>query len=344
VSTPHDRMKIGAWIHGYDDVPLAEQVALATESGLETIRSYHLGYAEKVAPALQQTGMSLLAGIPVDAAALVRDWRSQVRLDELARYHELGVPLEALCVGNELREGGDEPDKKRFTARLSFGLANVIRAYRQWLDEHGYTTPLTYAMEGIVFDPAGYFNEWLWPLVDACDVVSLNLYPMGDEAWFTFGAFEESRCFLSDAKTRHDRLALFEFQLRRALQALEHAGKPLILTETGFPSAVGYHLEEAPSPPAPLPGRERGEALVVPESDGARYRLAMREFATLVHQANADYDGRIRALYFYEWRDNLHHAKIWNVEQSPIHVAFGLCDRFGVPKFPIQELVATLQG
>jgi hypothetical protein len=27
-----------------------------------------------------------------------------------------------------------------------------------------------------------------------------------------------------------------------------------------------------------------------------------------------------------------------NVEQSPIHVAFGLCDRFGVPKFDIKKL------
>jgi hypothetical protein len=116
-------------------------------------------------------------------------------------------------VGNELREGGDAPDKKRFTARLSFGLANVLVTYRQWLDEQGYATPLTYAMEGIVFDSEGYFHEWLWPLVDACDVVSLNLYPMDNSGWFTFGAFEESRRFLCDARVRNDRLALFELHV-----------------------------------------------------------------------------------------------------------------------------------
>lgn len=323
-------VKLGAWIHSYDDVPLDAQIGLAAENGLQTIRSYHLGYAEKVAPALKQTGMSLLAGMHVDADALVADWRSQVRLDELARYHELGIPLEAICVGNELREGGDAPHQKRFTARLSFGLANVLTTYRQWLDAHGYTTPLTYAMEGIVFDREGYFNEWLWPLVDACSVVSLNAYPMGDSAWFTFGAFEESRRFLCDARTRHDRLALFELHLRRALQELERADKPMFLSETGFPSAVGYHIE--------------GERLVVPESDHARYDEAMREFVTLIRQVNAEYGGRIKAIYFYEWRDNLHHAKIWNVEQSPIHVAFGLCDRFGVPKFNIRELDADSHG
>lgn len=154
-------MKIGAWIHGYDDIPLDEQIALAAENGLQTIRSYHIGYAEKVVPALKLTGMSLLAGMHVDAEALIQDWRSQVRLDELARYHELGISLEAICVGNELREGSDAPGKNRFTARLSFGLANVITTCRQWLNDHGYTTPLTYAMEGIVFDRQGYFNEWV---------------------------------------------------------------------------------------------------------------------------------------------------------------------------------------
>jgi hypothetical protein len=329
-------MKIGAWIHNYDDIPLDEQLALAAEHRLQTIRSYHIDYAEEVVSTLKQTrtenvrGMSLLAGMHVDAEALNKDWRSQVRLDELARYHELEVPLEAVCVGNELREGGDEPGKKRFTARLSFGLANVIATYRQWLDEHGYTTPLTYAMEGIVFDSEGCFHEWLWPLIDACDIVSLNAYPMGHSAWFTFDAFEESRRFLCDSRTRNDRLVLFELQLRRALQELEQADKPVLLSETGFPSAVSYHIE--------------GGRLVAPESDNARYDDAMREFANLIRRVNADYDGRIQALYFYEWRDNLHHRKIWNVEQSPIHVAFGLCDRLGVPKLDIKKLVHTLTG
>jgi hypothetical protein len=321
-------MKIGAWIHSYDDIPLGEQIALAAENGLQTIRAYHIGYAEEVVPALRQTGMSLLGGMHVEAEALVRDWRSQVRLDELARYHELGVPLEGICVGNELREGGDAPGEKRFTARLSFGLANVLATYRAWLDEHGYTTPLTYAMEGIVLDSQGHFYEWLWPLVDACDVVSINLYPMDGSAWFTFGAFEESRRFLCDTRVRNDRLALFELHLRRALMQLEQADKPMFLSETGFPSAVSYHME--------------GERLVVPESDSARYGETMRQFVNLIRRANTDYEDRVQALYFYEWRDNLYHRKIWNVEQSPIHVAFGLCDRFGVPKFDITELVASV--
>ncbi|HKZ87374.1 MAG TPA: hypothetical protein VJ793_27425 [Anaerolineae bacterium] len=318
-------MKWGAWIHDDDDIPLSEQIARAAENGLQAARSYHIGYAEKAAPALREAGMSLLADMYVDAQALVDDWRSQVRLDELARYHELGIPLEAVCVGNELREGGDEPGQKRFTARLSFGLANLLAAYRDWLDRQGYATPLTYAMEGIVFDREGLFNEWLWPLVDACDVVSVNSYPMSDRDWFTFDAFEESRRFLHESRVRNDRLVVFEFHLRRILQELERAGKPLILSETGFPSAVGYHVA--------------GERLVVPESDHARYGAVMHEFAGLIHRANADYPDRIRALYFYEWRDNLYHRKIGDVEQSPIHVAFGLCDRFGMPKFDIKELV-----
>ena len=318
-------MKIGAWIHDYDGISLDEQITLAAEHGLQTLRSYHIDYAEKMASVLKRTGMSLFADMWVDAEALAGDWRSQLRQDELARYHEMGVPLEAICVGNELRQGGDEPGKKRFTARLSFGLANLITAYRRWLDEHGYTTPLTYAMEGIVFDAEGLFHEWVWPLVDACDVVSLNSYPMNERAWFTFDAFEESRRFLSDARVTHDRLVLFEARLRRTLQELERLDKPMLLSETGFPSAVGYHQED--------------DRLIVPESDNARYGALMRTFVGLMRRVNTDYHGRIRAIYFYEWRDNLYHPKISNEEQSPIHVAFGLCDRFGVPKFDIKELV-----
>lgn len=318
-------MKFGTWVHHYDDISLDSQIALAAESGLQTLRSYHIAYAEQAAPALKQAGMSLFADMWVDAAALAKNWRSQIQLEELARYHELGVPLAAICVGNELREGGDAPGDKQFSARLSFGLANLIATYRQWMDAHGYTTPLTYAMEGIVFDREGYFNEWVWPLIDACDIVSVNSYPMDDHGWFTFDAFEESRRFLCDTRARNDRLALFEVRLRRILQQLERIGKPLTISETGFPSAVGYHMTD--------------DHLIVPHSDNARYGGAMGEFVTLIRRVNADYGDRVQAVYFYEWRDNLYHHKIWNEEQSPIHVAFGLCDRFGVPKLAIKELV-----
>jgi hypothetical protein len=318
-------MKIGAWIHTDDHQPLGQQIEAAARTGVKTIRCYHYGYAAEAAPALKQTGISLLAGLNIDSAGLVGDWRSQLRLDDLARYCDLGVSLEAICVGNELREGGDEPDKKRFTARLSFGLANVLDTYRNWLDKHGCKTPLTYAMEGIVFDAQGNFYEWLWPLVDACDIVGVNLYPMGNEAWFTFGAFDESRRFLGDACVRHDRLTLFEYQLRRLLNQLERVGKPLILTETGFPSAIGY--------------RKEGDHLIVPESDEPEFASAMEEFVRLIARVNQEHWNAIKALYFYEWWDNLYHTKIWNVEQSPIHSAFGLCDATGKPKLDMRKLV-----
>jgi hypothetical protein len=298
----------------------------ASAAGICSARSYSLDYGKKLATGLQQNGMTLLAGYHIDSAALLADWRSQFRPDLLEGYHSLGVPLEAICIGNELREGGDSPDKKHFTAGLAFGLANVIQASRHWLDEHGYATPLTYAIEEIVYDPALTFYEFMQPLVDACDIVSINAYPMGNKAWFTYDAFEESRRFLFDSRTRNDRLAAFNYRLRRALAQIEAAGKPALLSETGFPSAVGYHRE--------------GEKLVVPESDGERYGQVMAEFVGIIRQISEDYDGRLRSAYFYEWRDNLYHAKIWNIENSPIHTAFGLCDRTGKPKFDIGQVLS----
>lgn len=317
-------MKYGAWIHERG-LSLDEQVRVAKKSDLSAIRSYSLDYSQRAAPVLAQHGLSLLAGLHVDGESLAADWRSQVHLDELAATTNLGVDLEGICVGNELRQGGDAADKKQFTARLSFGLANVIRTYRHWLDEKGFSVPLTYAMEGIVYDPFGTFHEWMWPLIDACDVVSVNLYPMGVPEWFTFGAFDESRRFLTDQRVRNDRLALFEIQLRRVLEQLESAGKPMIFSETGFPSATGYRIEEE---------------LVIPETDNILFASAMEEFLKRIRLVNADFKGRIQALYFYEWRDNLFHTKISNVEQSPIHVAFGLCDRLGNPKLDIRKLLS----
>jgi endoglucanase len=126
-------------------------------------------------------------------------------------------------------------------------------------------------------------------------------------------------------RTMPVRLAEYEARFRLLLEQLKKARKPLMLTETGFPSAVGY--------------RREGERRVVPESDNARYAEAMQEFLALIHRLDDEYDHPIRGLYFYEWRDNLHHDKIWNVEGSPIHVAFGLCDRFGVPKLDIRRVI-----
>ena len=320
-------MKIGAWIHNHDNLELNRPIEQAARHGLSTIRSYSYDYAQKAAPALRKQGMSILGGIHVDSAELVRDWRSQVRIDQLDAYHKLEVSLEGICAGNELREGGDEPGKKRFTARLSFGLANVLGAFRSWLNDQNRTTPLTYAMEGIVFDSQGNFNEWLWPLIDAVDIVGVNLYPMGDEAWFTFGAFEESERFLHDRRLRHDRLAEYEYLLRRLLKQITPTGKRVILTETGFPSAVGYQM--------------KGERAVFPTSDNTAYEEAMLEFMAINYRADNEYAGIIQALYFYEWQDNLHHTKIWNVESSPIHTAFGLCDSDGNPKVDIRKVIAS---
>jgi hypothetical protein len=318
-------MKFGAWIHEHD-LSLEEQILTARQSGLRSIRSYSLDYSRRAVPAIKQHGLSLLAGMHIEGESLADNWRQQVNLEDLAEITKLGVELEGICVGNELREGGDAADKKRFTARLSFGLANVLNTYRHWLDDHAISVPLTYAMEGIVFDQYGTFHEWIWPLIDACDIVSINLYPMGVPEWFTFGAFAESRKFLTDQQVRNNRLALFELQLRRVLEQLEGLNKPMIFSETGFPSAISYRVEN--------------EELVIPETDNDLYAAAMAEFLARVHSVNTDFKDRIKVLYFYEWRDNLYHSKIWNVEQSPIHVAFGLCDRSGTPKFDIRKLLA----
>lgn len=152
-------MIVGAWIHEGDGMTAHGQIPMAAQCGLKSIRSYDFEYAKRAAITLRQQQMSLLGGMHVDGKALVADWHTQLHIDELEAYHKLGVPLEAICVGNELREGGDEPEKKKFSATLSYNLVNLLKTYRKWLDDHGFSTPLTYAMEGIVFDEQGYFYD-----------------------------------------------------------------------------------------------------------------------------------------------------------------------------------------
>lgn len=99
------------------------------------------------------------------------------------------------------------------------------------------------------------------------------------------------------------------------LEALRKANKPLILSETGFSSALGYQKDE--------------EGLIMPISDNEKYGEVMAMLLDIIDKADKDYNYNIKAISFYEWRDNLYHAKITNIEGSPIHCAFGLCDRFG---------------
>ena len=318
-------LRYGAWIHSGGLIDLNDQVKKAAAAGLSSVRSYSPDYTRRLVPGLQETGLSLMAGLHVDAEALVTDWKSQVDLASLAQYHQLGINLEAICVGNELREFGDHPDRKRFTARLSFALANVLHAYKDWLNQQGLATPLTYAMEGIVFGENGQFMEHLWPLVDALDVISLNLYPMGKAAWHGPTQFEESRLLLQDRRTRNNRFLQYEFRLRQVLDVLDAAGKSLILSETGFPSAIAGHRDETNR--------------MIPEHDLAGYAEAMDQFLGMISRVAADYPGRIRMVYFYEWHDNPFHSKIDNIEDSPIHSAFGLCELGGKPKLDIKSLL-----
>ena len=317
--------KYGAWIHSKDDVSLQEQIQKAADSGITSIRSYSVDYSRTLAPMLNACGSSLYAGIHVDADELVANWRSQVKLDQLEAYSQLDVPLDAICVGNELRQFGDHPDKKKFTSRISYALANVLHTYREWLDKKNINTPLTYAMEGIVFDEAGVFFEHLWPLVDACDSVSINLYPMGKAAWHGPVQFDESKQLLTNSRVRNNRFLRYETQLRQLLDTMSNLNKPLILSETGFPSAIACEKDS--------------DGLIIPVSDNEKYGQAMAQFMQIIHRADADYEGTLEAIYFYEWRDNLYHNKINNIEDSPIHTAFGLCDRTGTPKFDIKKVV-----
>lgn len=321
-------MKLGAWIHDYSDGDVEAEFAHAAKSGLRSARGYHVDYCEKVAPWAKKNGLSMMPGITVNAARLVEDWSMEVNVEGIERVAALPCDIEAVCIGNELREGGDEWEKKRFTARLSFGLARLIERYRERLSDHGRALPLTYAMEGIVFDERGSFHDYLRPLVDVCDVVSLNLYPMTVGQWRDYEAFDVNRAFLRERRTWRLRISEYEAHLRKTVEQLASVGKTVFLSEAGFPSGVDYVID----------GKIGDHDHVWPTSDNQAFAERMEEYVTLLAEVSADYDGALATAYFYEWWDNHQHQKIWNVERSPIHTCFGLCDYQGKEKVNVAAL------
>jgi len=239
---------LGAWFHpsgleriedsGFDN---------ASAAGFMSARTYNYEHSERIAAELRKRNMSLYAGVEVrssvlmDSSDLVRDWRSQLRPDQVLRTHELGVPLVALCRGNELREYlKGEPPNWRFTEKIAFALSRLLSATKSLLQEHGFSTPVTYAVEGLGLGPDGKLLESVKPIIEVVDVFSVNCYPMEAEDWFTLDAFERNRHFLRDEEEARLRLSRLEHGLRCLLDELEKYDRPLILSETGLHAGAGF--------------------------------------------------------------------------------------------------------
>jgi len=310
-------MILGAWFHNHDGKLRPEQLRTASAAGLTTIRSYNYSYVAQLAPALKAMKMSIYAGVYVHAEDILRDPYSQIKRGVASRYFELDIPMTALCVGNELRDPWIEIGKWTLSDKLVSNLAIVISELKKWLVDQGYNVPITYAMEG----PFPW-KEQISPVVEACDIISINHYPIKGRHWFGEGGFAENKKFLTD-KREHELLMLeYELALRQVMEKVTSMDKGLILSETGLPSGVAFRREQS---------------IFVPEHNPDAFESAYQRLLSIIYRVNADYGGRIKAVYFYEWRDNLYHSKIQS-ENSPIHTCFGLCYSDGTPKFDLRIL------
>lgn len=318
-------MIYGAWIHNKVMPSFEENIKLASSVGIKSYRSYSLASTLNVLQYLKMGNLSVHAGYYVYPEHLLTDWKSQFRPKILNYYSNISIPVVGICIGNELRDGGDDPNKKHFSPLLAKNLSSLLRESRKWLNDHGYNTPVTYAMEGISFDQDTFdFLDWSWEVAEACDIVSINLYPMGIDEWHSDKSFELNKSFLLDDKEFESRIKVFEFQLRKILEQLKKINKKMILSETGFPSATNYTLKDN---------------LFIPDHDNSAYAERMFYFVNLINKMSSEFDNIIQTTYFYEWQDNLYHSKITNIENSPIHTSFGLCDHEGNQKLDIKKLL-----
>ncbi|MBO3808040.1 MAG: hypothetical protein FGF50_00325 [Candidatus Brockarchaeota archaeon] len=338
-------MIIGAWFHPsgvrrVEDSGFSE----AAKTGINAVRTYNYEHSEKIAGIIKKLNMSLYAGIYVDSENLLKDWHNEIKQEHILGTHKLSIPLTAICLGNELREYmKGEPPNWKFTGRLAFALSNLITATRKLIQEYGFNTPVTYAMEGFGLDFDGKIKEWVVPIVEAVDIYSVNCYPMEAKDWFTLDAFEHNKRFLTDAREANLRLARFEFMLRSLLNELEKYDKPLIISETGLHAGVGFRAVKTKAKGKTNSIETLDGKKIIPIQDTNNFMRVYLQLSEVISRVNRDYSGRIHGVFIYEWRDNPFHRKIKS-ENSPVHACFGLCYVDGTPKFDISRVMSILRG
>lgn len=336
-------MILGAWFHtsGLNKV---EDYGFkkAREAGFISARTYDYEHSKKIAKELRRHNMSLYAGFHVDAASLLRDWTSQLKQDHILTTCQMGVPLVALCFGNELREyeAGELPNWK-FTGRLAFALSRLIESTKAFVLDHGIDVPLTYAMESFGLGSDGKMLEWVVPIVETVDVFSTNCYPMDAKDWFTLKAFDHNERFLRDRREANSRLLRFEYRLRCLLDELERYDKSLILSEIGLHAGIGFRVAKSICSESMIIKVRSGEE-IIPVQYPEGFERVYLELMSVINKVSKDYPNRIRGIYLYEWRDNPFHSKIQS-EDSPVHACFGLCYVDGTPKFNLSKLKETLE-
>lgn len=334
-------MIVGAWFHPSGIERIEDSgFADAVKVGIRAARTYNCEHSERIANTLKRLSMSLYAGIHIDPARLLKNWRSEIRQDQILKTLNLNVPLIAICLGNELREymEGDIPNWK-FTGRLAFALSNLIMETKKIMLEHGFNVPVTYAMEGFGLGANGKLQEWIVPIVEAVDIYSANCYPMEAKDWFTLNAFRHNKEFLTNDKETNLRLVKFELMLRHLLNELEKYDKCLMLSEVGIHAGVDFKIVEKHGEGAgvieTLDGRK-----IISIQDTNNFMKVYLQLACLINRVNRDYSGRIKGVFIYEWRDNPFHGKI-KTENSPVHACFGLCYVNGTPKFNILKITSA---
>jgi hypothetical protein len=338
-------MIVGAWFHPSGVIRIEDSgLSNAVKTGIEAARTYNYEHSEKISGIMKKLNMSLYAGIDINPENLLKDWRHEIKQNHILGTHQLNVPLTAICFGNELREyteGG--PPNWKFTGRLAFAISNLLTAAKKFIQEHGFSTPVTYAMEGFGLDADGKLKEWVVPIVEAVDVHSINCYPMEAKDWFTLDAFRHNKKFLTDAREANLRLAKFEFMLRSLLNELERYDKPLIISETGLHAGVDFKVVRRRESSKKLAIETIGGTRIIPIQDSNNFMKAYLRLSRLISEVNRDYSGRIQGVFIYEWRDNPFHKKIKS-EDSPVHACFGLCYVDGSPKFDISKVTSILRG
>lgn len=317
-------MLLGTWFHNDDRNLNGQHVVSAHRRGISLVRSYTFEHIAPIVDVIRECEMSVLAGVHVDPEEVLTRPNDVSLEGEIRAYLESGVKVHAVCIGNELRDPWTKIGQWTFSEELATKFCIVLDRARELLTDLGVCElRVTYAMER----PFPW-ESWLQPVVNACDFVSINLFPIENRHWFGPASMDANRSMLLSRNEQKLLLLKYEVALREVLERTCAVGKRVILSETGIPSGISYEWRGE---------RILSQHLIEP------WREMLCKMMDIVVRANDAYGGCIEAVYLYEWRDNCWHSKRM-VEDSPAHASFGLCYEDGAEKVDVPQIVSRLSG
>lgn len=292
--------------------------------GIDSLRVFSLNEGARLAPYAATHGMDLYLATHVSAFDLMNTSKLHIDLAAMDQISSSKVAIHALCLGHELGVPVESDTKHaRFPDSYEKTMVKVFNIFRsrfmivkERIRRRNIRWPLTHAFTAgeiwaLVDDMP--WSKSLASLVESLDLVSVTIYPHAD--WKGHLGLKSNHTFLSDRNYRLELIDRFEEEFSRLCDCLTGLGKPIVISETGLSSCIGWKGS-----------RKNG----MPIHGDDLYVEAFSDWMDALGRICRNYSG-MRSVYLFEWKDNPEHPLVRG-SGLYIHAGFGLAEKNGHPK------------